>query len=244
MENTTYIALSRQMVLRREMDIIAHNLANAETPAFKGDDMLFVEYLSRPERRNPPMSFVQDFAVIRNTTEGPMATTGNDLDFALHGAGYFVVDTPEGERYTRVGRFQLDADGRLVTAQGHPVLDTAGAPIFIPFDEGEVDEIAVARDGTVSVDGVPLARIAVVRFENEQAMERLAGGLYGTDQPPLPAFDTEIVQGMVEESNVQPILELTRMIAVTRNYQATQNLVDTEHERQRRGISTIVSANA
>ncbi|WP_119459787.1 flagellar basal-body rod protein FlgF [Rhodospirillaceae bacterium SYSU D60014] len=239
MENATYIALSRQMVLRREMDIIAHNMANTETPAFKGEDMLFVEYLSRTDD-GARLSFVQDFGLVRDLSEGPMTATGNNLDFAIHGNGYFVVDTPQGERYTRVGRFQIDAQDQLVTSQGHAVLDTGGAPIFAPAENGE---IVVARDGTISVNGEPLGRIAVVQFEDEQAMRKLAGGLYTGDDP-QPALDAEIVQGMVEDSNVEPVLELTRMITVLRSYQSAQRMMETEHERQRRGISTLVSSNS
>ena len=239
MENTTYIALSRQMALRREMDIIAHNMANTETPAFKGENMLFVEYLSRTDD-GARLSFVQDLGVVRNLSEGPLTATGNSLDLAIHGSGYFVVDTPQGERYTRVGRFQLDAEGQLVTSQGHPVLDTGRAPILAPAETGE---IVVARDGTISVDGEQIGRIGVVTFEDEREMRKLAGGLYTGDDP-QPALDTEIVQGMVEDSNVEPVLELTRMITVLRSYQSAQRMMDTEHERQRRGISSIVSSNS
>jgi flagellar basal-body rod protein FlgF len=183
---------------------------------------------------------VQDFGLVRDLSEGPMTATGNNLDFAIHGSGYFAVDTPQGERYTRVGRFQLDAQDQLVTSQGHAVLDTGGAPIFAPAEDGE---IVVARDGTISVNGEPLGRIAVVQFEDEQAMRKLAGGLYTGDDP-QPALDAEIVQGMVEDSNVEPVLELTRMITVLRSYQSAQRMMETEHERQRRAISTLVSSNS
>ena len=151
METSTYIALSRQMALRRELDIVAHNIANAETPAYKAERMIFREFLAKPEFREK-LSFVQDIGLSRDLSEGPLATTGNPLDLAISGDGYFVIETALGDRYTRHGRFQLDAEGQLVTGTGDVVQSDAGA---IQVDPGEVLELftdrhaqGVARYGT------------------------------------------------------------------------------------------------
>lgn len=238
MENTGYIALSRQSVLRRKMDVIANNLANMTTPAFKGEDMMFVEHLKKTGD-NDRVSLVQDIALLRNIGEGPMTKTENPLDLAISGPGYFAVETIDGERYTRNGTFQLDAQGRIVTTQGDPVLGADGNAITIPVNE---PEITVARDGSVTAGELLIGRIQIVSFENEQALEKQSNSLLARgDQEPLPAEEGEVIQGMIEGSNVQGIVEVTRMINTIRSYTATSKLVDQEHERQRRAIQVLAS---
>ncbi len=239
MENAGYIALSRQMTLRREMDVIANNMANLNTPAYKGESMLFVEYLESTES-GEKMSFVQDIAMVRNLTEGPMTATENPLDTAISGDGYYEVETPLGPRYTRNGAFRLNIDGELVTANGDKVLDDRGNPIALPPNSRDV---TITRDGAVSTDQGPAGTIGLVRFDNEQALIKLANGLYDADgQDALPAEDAEIVQGMVEGSNVAGIIELTKMIETVRRYSATGRMVNDEHERQRRAIQSLGSS--
>ncbi|WP_299616720.1 flagellar basal-body rod protein FlgF [Pelagibius sp.] len=236
MENAGYIALSRQMTLRREMDVIANNMANLNTPAYKGQSMLFVEYLESTDS-GEKMSFVQDIALVRNLTEGTMNATDNPLDTAISGEGYYEVETPLGPRYTRNGVFRLDADRALITASGEKVLDDGGNPIVLPPDSSDV---TITRDGTVTTDQGPAGKIRVVRFEDEQALIKLAGGLYDADgQDPQPAEGSEVVQGMVEGSNVAGIIELTKMIQTVRSYSSTGRMVNDEHERQRRAIQAL-----
>jgi flagellar basal-body rod protein FlgF len=236
MENAGYIALSRQMTLRREMDVIANNMANLNTPAFKNQSMLFVEFLETSDS-GEKTSFVQDIALVRNLTEGQMTATQNPLDLAISGEGYFAVETPVGPRYTRNGVFQLNADGELVTSSGQRVLGEGGGPIALPPNSANVE---ITRDGTVSTEQGPAGRLRLVRFEDEQAMVKLADGLYDADgQDPLPADGAEVVQGMVEGSNVQGIIELTKMIETVRHYSATGKMVNDEHERLRRAIQSL-----
>jgi len=236
MENASYIALSRQMVLRREMEVIANNMANLNTPAYKGQSMLFVEYLETADN-GEKMSFVQDISLVRNLTEGQMTSTENPLDLAIAGDGYFEVETPVGTRYTRNGVFQLNAAGELVTSSGQNVLGEGGNPITLPPNSRDV---TVTRDGTISTDQGPAGRLSIVRFEDEQAMVKLADGLYDADgQDPLPTEDAEVVQGMIEGSNVQGIIELTKMIETVRHYTSTGKLVNDEHERLRRAIQSL-----
>jgi flagellar basal-body rod protein FlgF len=247
MENPAYIALSRQMVLSRQLDIIANNLANANTASYKREDLAFVEYLVKPDAAGNPtftradgkVAMVQDLGMMRDTDQGPMSETGAPLDTAISGDGYFVVQTPEGPRYTRLGRFQVDADGQLVTSDGYAVQGTGG-PIFVPPDDGEVK---IARDGTISTAGGTIGRLNLVRFEDEQSLTHAGSGLYIATGQPQPAPDSEVIQGMVEESNVQPVVELTQMIAVLRNFQAAQKMIDTQDDMQRRVINTVVAAS-
>ncbi len=235
MENALFIALSHQTTLRRQMDVIANNVANASTPAFKADRMLFVEELVTTGD-GQQLTFVQDMGVARDTTEGSFTKTGNALDLAIHGGGYFVVETPFGDRFTQNGRFSLDADGRLVTSRGDPVSAEGGGPIILPLD---ARDIQVAPDGTVSTEIGIVGRLDLVRFEDEQALYKEGNSLYATDLAPQAAPNASILQGMVEESNVEPIIEITTMILALRAYQAAQRIIDSEQELQTETIATL-----
>ena len=234
MENAGYIALSRQVVLGRQLEVIANNMANASTPAYKAESMQFNEYLIKADE-GAPLSFVEDAGISRDWTAGTLRPTGNPLDFAINGDGYFVVSTPEGDRYTRNGRFALDAAGQIVTGDGNPVQSDAGA-IIVPSEDAK---LVVAADGTVSTETGIIGRIRVVRFADPQALAAMGAGLYQTDAASEPDLASRLSQGMVEDSNVQPIIEMTNLIQVTRDYQAAQNMVEAEHERQRRAIANL-----
>ena len=172
--------------------------------------------------KDPPQVFGRLQSTGQRVAQSP-------LDLAIHGDGYFVVDTPDGERYTRHGVFQLDASGNIVTTEGHPVLGSGGAPIAIPL--GATD-ITITRDGTISADTNEIGRIKLVRFDDPQALSKVGSGLYDAkDQTPQPSNDSEIFQGMVENSNVKGVVEMARMIDTVRAYQAAAKLADTEHQR-------------
>lgn len=243
METPTYIALSRQMVLRNEMDVVANNIANASTPGFKAELMLMSE-VELPAERGVELSYVQDFATARDFSPGSLRATGNPLDLAVQGDGFFAVQTPDGVRYTRVGRFQLDADGTLVTSQGFPVL-AGGGPVTLDPDDGPVN---VAEDGSISTDRaiggqqqVIAGKLDLVDFADRGQLTPAQDNLFDPNgQQPVEATG-KIAQGMLEDSNVRPIIEMTNLIEVTRNYQSMQRFLDSEHERQRRAISSIIS---
>ena len=242
METPTYIALSRQMVLRDQMDVVANNIANASTPGFKAEMMLMSE-VDLPAERGVKLSYVQDFATARDFSPGPLRATGNSLDLAVQGNGFFAVQTPEGTRYTRVGRFQLDADGILVTSQGYPVL-AGGSTVTISPDDGPVN---IAEDGSISTDRATggqqqqvIGKLDLVDFADPHSLKPAPDNLFIAEGQPTAATG-KIAQGMLEDSNVRPILEMTNLIEVTRNYQAMQRFLDSEHERQRRAINSITS---
>ena len=237
MENTSFVALSLQGSLRRQMNVIAHNIANMNTTGFKGEKMMFIQHLekSRGGERilGEKIAFVRDIATVRDTSEGSLIKTGNSLDLAIRGDGYFVVETASGERYTRNGRFRLDEAGQLVNQQGNAVLSDGGQPFF--FAPGDT-EITVSRDGTITTQNGALGRLRIVTFDNQQEMTALAGGLYSSQNQPTDAEGPDVVQGMLESSNVQPIIELTKMISVHRAYESIQRLIEREDER----IKTMV----
>jgi flagellar basal-body rod protein FlgF len=244
MENPSYIALSQQMALRRQMDVIATNIANVSTPAFKADRIMFSEYVAGrapyPQMtggRRGGLSFVNEVGMLRDTSEGAMIQTGNALDLAISGPGFFAVETPAGPRYTRAGAFRLDQDGRIVTADGYPLLDQQNRPISVPPGDTRIE---ISARGAVVTESGEAGRIQIAHFEDEQAMRKLGGGLYETDQDPLPADPSaEIRQGMIEGSNVKAVTELTTMMDVMRRYQSAQKIIDTEHDLQRRAIEKL-----
>ena len=235
MENPIYVALSRQEALRRQMDVVANNIANMNTTGYKQQRMLFQEYLDKPER-NERVSFVQDYGLMRDVRPGVLTVTNNTLDLALRGEGYFTVETLSGPRYTRAGAMQLNGDRELVDANGLPVLSEGDARITIPAN---VASITVSGDGTVSSEQGEIAKLKVVTFDDQQLMSELGGGLYATDQEPVPVAQPQVTQGALETSNVQPIVETTQMIDVLRQYQSTQRMIDTEHERLRTAIQRL-----
>lgn len=234
-ENTAFIALSRQTALRRQMDVIANNVANMNTAAYKNQRMLFEEYLVKPAAETR-LSFVQDVAVFRDLSAGEMKATGNPLDVAIDGAGYFIVESGGAERYTRNGHFRVDAEGTLVTADGAPVLDVDRRPILLDPNERE---LTIGRDGTISGALGPIAQVAVVEFDDPHGLKALGGSLYRTNQEPLPVETPVIIQGMIEGSNVAPVLEMTKLTTLARSYQSTQRLIENDHDLRRRTIRAL-----
>jgi flagellar basal-body rod protein FlgF len=240
METTSYVALSRQAALWRQMDTVANNLANMNTPAFKAENMMFRDYVMKSRAADRPFgdktAFVQDVSVYRNMSEGALTSTGNPLDVAVKGEGFMVVDTAQGPRYTRNGSFRLDEGGQMVTADGNPVLSTSDQPFFFAPNERS---ISIASDGTVSTENGQVGRIRVVRFENEQELRKVAGGLFQADAQAQDVDRPQVVQGMIEESNVQPVVEMTKMIQVQRSYESVQRMIESEHDRIRKAVDVL-----
>jgi flagellar basal-body rod protein FlgF len=217
------------------MEVVANNIANVSTPAFKGESMLFAEYVEKLGGATP-LSFVQDFGTGRDTRQGALTHTGNTFDVALEGQGYMGVQTDAGIRYTRNGRLRLDPDGQIVTASGNPVLGEGDQPVTIP--NGATD-IAIGRDGTITTSQGIAGKLQVVGFERESDLLPAANGLYVTDATPTPAPNTTVLQGMIEESNVKPIVEMTRMMAVTQSYMHAKDMLEAEDSRLKSAIEHL-----
>ncbi len=238
MENTLSVVLSRQGVLARQMEMIATNLANTNTAGFKAEAIIFSEFLEPTAPRDDPLSMVHDVSFLRDMSEGNMTGTDNPLDLAISGEGFFAIDTPQGERFTRHGAFQLDNTGQIVTLAGAPLRGEGGAPIVVP---PEASTITITRDGTVSADAAEIGRIEVVAFDQPQALSKDGNGLYDPkNQPSRAADNPTILQGMIEGSNVKGVAEMTRMIDVVRNYQSAGRMAETEHKRILEAIDVII----
>ena len=242
MENTLFVALSRQVTVRRQMEVVANNIANMNTTGFKGEKMMFVEHLVRSKGTGSvlgdKLSYVRDVATLRNNSKGFIKQTGNPLDLAIADEGYFAIKGRAGEQYTRNGRFQMDATGQLVTGTGDAVLSSTGEPFFFgPTDT----QITISGDGTVSTENGSIGRLKVVSFENEMALQQAGGSMFnaGDNNPPSDVEFPNVMQGALESSNVQPILELTKMIEVQRSYDGARSLIDKEDERQKKMIQEM-----
>ncbi len=239
MENTVLAVTSRQMSIQREMDTLANNIANSSTDGFKSERMQFAEHLV-DIGNNQTIAFVKDAGMIRDYSDGPLRATGNPLDIALRGNGFFLVEGPDEILFSRSGRLHLDPTGMLINADGMAILSQDGLPILtFPGDTS----IIIDSNGMVSSESGELGVLSLVTFEDMSKIEKLGSGLYKSEDDFVPAEDVTVIQGSLEGSNVEPISEMTRMIALLRSYQGSQTLGNEEHDLRRKAISIIGSVN-
>lgn len=236
MENVSYIGLSQQLALQQQIEVTANNIANMSTPGYKAQGILFLDYMTKP-KDGETINQAYDFATYRNLATGSQLPTHNPLDVAISGEGYFAIETQGGVRYTRDGNFVLNAERQMVNAQGNPVLDEGGSPITIPPTD---HDITISSDGVVSGKTGPLGRLKLVSFENQQMMKKEGDNLYTAGgQAETPVEDRRVSQGLLESSNVNPVVEMNRMIELMRLFQATQKMLDTDHDRIRGSIQKL-----
>jgi len=239
MDSSLLVSLSHQLAAYRSMDAIANNVANADTPGFRREEQTFHEYveqlpLQEGETAPQTLSFVQDGGLVRDMREGALKTTGSPFDLALHGKGFFVVQTPNGERYTRNGHFTLDTSGQIVDDNGDPLQGDGGA-VTVSLDDGAIH---IGKDGTISGKNGQIAKLRVADFADETQLVKEGSSLYSTTQQPTAAA-AEIRQGMLEESNVQPVVEISRMVEVMRSYQATATMTQSQEDLLRQAIDQL-----
>lgn len=233
MDSAGYVALSRQSGLMREMQIIANNVANISTTGFRREGLVFAEHVARLDRE-PSLSLSHGNARIADLSQAGISQTGGTYDLAIQGDGFFLVLTPEGERLTRAGSFTPSAEGELVTPEGYQVLDAGGAPVFAPPGA----EVAIGADGTISANGEAVGQIGLWQPTDPLALRHRAGTLF--DGAAVEPVDTgRIMQGFLEESNVNPVAEIARMIEVQRTYELGQKFLDAEDNRARNVIQTL-----
>lgn len=234
MDAAGYTTLTRQSGLMREMAVVANNIANASTTGFRREGVVFSEHVAALEV-DPSLSMAHASARHVDLSQAAVSQTGGSFDFAIQGDGFFMIETPQGERLTRSGSFTPSAEGELVTADGYRLLDAGGAPVFVPPDARSV---SLARDGTLSADGQPLTRIGLWQPTDPLALRHQSGTLFDGG-PVEPVEGATILQGMLEDSNVQPVSEIARMIGVQRAYELGQKFLDAEDERVRGVIQTL-----
>ncbi len=249
MENALLVGLSRQVALRRELDVIANNIANLNTTGFKGESVMVEQYLDPTARHeyfpsnDRNIAFVIDRATLQDFSQGPLQRTNAPLDVAIDGPGFFAIQTPNGERYTRAGNFHLNPQGQLVTNNGQQVLGTGGPIVLEPTDTN----IAIAADGTVSATDVAgqtgeRGKLRLVNFTNPTQLSAQGDGLWMAPQAMAPqpaAVSTRAVQGALEKSNVHAVREMNRMLEVTRAYTNISNMQQRTDELRRKAIDRL-----
>ena len=245
MDLNTSIAASRLVAQHRAMDVTANNLANANTPGFKQMHVQFADWLSRQNGVDAPkggqiLAYTQDRATWQDTQQGALSHTGNTFDLALTGEGYFTVNTPRGVRLTRDGRFGAAPDGTLADSNGNAVLDSNGQPMRIPPNSTTV---AVAGDGTVSAETGPIGRLGIVKPNDPARLQPEGATLLNAPTGTIPVATPGVVQGALEESNVQPVLALTRMMNHAREFQFVSQYVQAESDRQQSAIDKLLPPN-
>ena len=236
MDLAGYVALTRQSGLAKELQTVANNIANLSTTGYRREGVIFAEEVRALPLEGGSVAMTAARVRYNDEAQGALQETGGTLDLAVEGDGYFTVMTPQGERLTRAGAFTRNGEGTIVNMDGHPLLDEGGGEIAIPF---EAQDIAVSADGTISVDGGPVARLGLVEVADKTKLFREAGVLFRADAQPEPVENGRIVQGFVEQSNVSPVAEMARMVEVQRAYEYGQKLLDQEDERIRQVVRTL-----
>ncbi len=239
MENAIVAGLSKQIVLTRALDTAANNIANQTTAGFKADQVAFAEYLRQVDRGStgdPFVSLVSDPDTYTDFGAGAIEQTFRDLDFAIEGDGFFAVETAAGVRYTRDGRFSVNAFGELVTRSGELVLDNGGSPILIDPERGL---LVATSEGELQQDGSPVARIGVFIAEDTRLLRKTGDNLFSAPSELEAAAFARVRQGFTETSNVNPVAAMTDLIEILRAYEQAAQLTDISNELARRAVETL-----
>jgi flagellar basal-body rod protein FlgF len=249
MENALLIGLSRQVALARELDVVANNIANVDTNGFKRRGLVFQEFLAPTARhehfnggRDRRLSYVWDRGTALSYSQGTMERTGNPLDVAIQGDALFVVRAgPGGERYTRNGSLGVNARGELVNSDGHAMLTDQG-PLTLSSTE---TDLKIAPDGSITTSNGPRGRLRLAAAPNPQLLRNEGANLFSTATPLQAAQprDARLAVGEIEKSNVKPVLEISRMIEISRAYQNVASLMQRTDEIRRGAIQRLADAN-
>lgn len=239
MENAIIAGLSKQIVLTRALETTANNVANQTTAGFKADNVAFAEYLRVIDRQSsgdPLISLVSDPDTYTDFSAGAIEQTFRDLDFAIEGDGFFAIETAAGTRYTRDGRFSVNAFGELVTRSGELALDSGGSPILVDPEAGPV---VATSDGELQQQGAPVARIGVFLADDVRALRKAGDNLFAAASELQAAPSPRVRQGFTETSNVNPVTSMTDLIEILRAYEQAAQLTDISNELARRAVDTL-----
>ena len=237
MQSGLYVSLSSQLALDRRLTTLADNVANATTVGFRATEVKFNQVIS--DQKIADVAFVSEGNEFLSTRSGGLSETGGMLDFAIKGDAWFQVETPSGPTLTRDGRFTLTEAGELVTLNGYSVLDPGGAPIQIAVEDGPVD---LSADGQLNQNGRPIAALGLFSADFSGGFMRAGNSGVITTIPPEPVLDrvdAGVVQGYVEESNVNAIGEMTQLIQVTRAFESIASLIRSGEESMSEAVRVL-----
>ncbi|MFP5076357.1 flagellar basal-body rod protein FlgF [Rhizobium sp. YIM 134829] len=240
MQTSLYVAVSSQMALERRLNTLADNIANANTTGFRSTEVKFNTVLG--DTKPTKVAFVDEGKEFINTRSGGLKQTGNSLDFAIKGDAWFAIDTPAGQVLTRDGRFTLTETGDLVTLKGYPVLDAGGGPIQINANAGEVK---VGADGVIHQNGNPVASLGLYEADLSKGFARFENcGVIPPNaaDPVVDRFEVGVTQGYLEESNVDPIQQMSQLIMVSRAFENITSLMRDNDTTLNEAIKTLGGA--
>jgi flagellar basal-body rod protein FlgF len=236
--NTIYVSISKQNGLFRQLETSANNVANVDTKGFKRELMIYNEYPVKNTTNNS-VSFANDIYTATDASSGNIEVTSRELDVSIQGKGFFVVNTPLGVRYTRAGNFTINKDGALATSDQYPVLGVDKQPIvFQPGDKN----IVIGSNGVVRVNGEEIQTIAVVDFDNMSLLEPSGKSSFKALAPDKPAENFTVVQGALEGSNVNSVMELKDLVELQRSSGSLANLINLVDDLQRTAVRGIVES--
>ncbi len=259
MNEGLYIAASGGTKQFKKLNILSNNIANINTQGFKKDMLLYGEKFSVPQqailtgtftkdlssllKTDPSVSYVQVTGSLTDYSQGSLVKTNNPLDVAIEGEGFFVVETPQGTKYTRNGNFHLDSIGQLVDQKGNTLLSRDEEPIMIPFG---VKQITIHQDGLVTseseFDQVSLGQLKIVTFNNLQRLNKEGKNFYKVSDSSVKeilANDAKVLQGFTETSNANAIHEMTQMIETVRQLEAYQKIIQSIDEADDQSVNSL-----
>lgn len=245
MEAPTYVTLSAQVALQRQLEVVANNVANASTTGYRADRQLFQSYIENLPGQDDGVAFVQDRATYIDRTNGPIQATGNPLDVAIRGDAFLAVTTPQGTQYSRNGQMHAGADGTLFDPNENAVQGSDGQPIQLPDD---YQQVQIKGDGTVSVMVnnrlQDVGQIGLFKPSDPLLLRKSGDGMLtapATAMQPLDQDDlsSRLVQGSLEGSTVQPVAEIANMTELSRAYDRLQTLLSDDNDRESKMIEAL-----
>lgn len=237
MDNAIYATLNRQSGLMREMRTVANNVANISTTGFRREGVVFAEHVAALGREAPSLSMATARGRVVDLSQGGVTTTGGRFDFAIEGEGFFQVQGGDRTLLTRAGSFIPSPEGELLTPEGARLLDLGGAPVIVPTDTTDIN---LATDGTLSANGQAIAQLGVVTPADPKTLTHEGGTRFSVSGAVEPVEMPHLIQGALEDSNVNPVAEIARMIEVQRAYEMGQTFLDREDSRIKTAISTLI----
>ncbi|MEQ8824473.1 MAG: flagellar basal-body rod protein FlgF [Filomicrobium sp.] len=237
METGIYVALSGQIAAQRRLETIAHNVANASTPGFRAEEVSFTSLVSQTS--DGPVAFSSMGESYLSLQTGPIVQTNNPLDVAVSGDAYLALQTPEGLIYTRDGRLKVTPNGELQSITGYPVADRAGATILLNARGGTVQ---IDKNGTITQDNIVRGAIGLYTIEEGAKLERRDNSGFASEIPGNPVTDfskMSLRQGFIEQSNVNSMMELSRLIQISRSFDAVANAVDQSERSLKEAIRAL-----
>ncbi|RDJ27422.1 flagellar basal-body rod protein FlgF [Bosea caraganae] len=241
MQPAIYVGLSAQLVLEKRLETVARNVANMNTAGYRAEEVKFDTFVSK--KGSDPVNYASAGETFTSRTAGGFDKTGNPLDVAVEGQGFFGIQTPAGTVYTRDGRMKMTAQGQLTTLLDHPVLDAGGAPLQLDPEAGPP---TIARDGMIWQGNQQVGAIGLFSIDPNAKLQRYENSGVIPDRPATAILDfvtDGVRQGYVEGSNVNPIREMTKLIMVTRAFDSAATAID-KGEKAVDGAIQALGANS